>query len=156
MYTLSRMAARGKPRDPPPAELLDLAGSCAGLATRRIARAMTRAFDDALAPSGVRLTELSMLVAAGIAPEAPLSRLAQALSLDRTTLTRELKRLEDRGLLNVVPGEDRRSRVVQLTETGRSTLADAVPRWRAAQARLGGTASIAWPDVAARVVEATS
>jgi DNA-binding MarR family transcriptional regulator len=141
---------------PSPAELLDLAGSCSCLAARRIARAMTRAYDEALAPSGVRITELTMLVAGGVAPDAPLSRLAEVLSLDRTTLTRDLKRLEDRGLLHVVPGEDRRSRVVRLTEEGRAVLAAAFPRWRAAQERLGATGAVTWPEVAAKVAEATA
>lgn len=141
---------------PSPTELLDLAESCSCLAARRIARAMTRAYDEALAPSGVRITELTMLVAGGVAPDAPLSRLAEVLSLDRTTLTRDLKRLEDRGLLHVVPGEDRRSRVVRLTEEGRDVLANAFPRWRAAQERLGATAAVTWRDVAAKVAEATA
>jgi len=117
---------------------------------------MTRAYDEALAPSGVRITELTMLVAGGVAPDAPLSRLAEVLSLDRTTLTRDLKRLEDRGLLHVVPGEDRRSRVVRLTDEGRAVLADAFHRWRGAQQRLGASGAVPWPDVAARVAEATS
>jgi DNA-binding MarR family transcriptional regulator len=141
---------------PSPAELADLAGTCSCLAARRIARAMTRAYDEALEPSGVRITELTMLVAGGIAPDAPLSALAEVLSLDRTTLTRELRRLEDRGLLNVVPGEDRRARVIRLTDAGRAKLADAVPRWRAAQARFNTTAALAWPDVAKQVAEATT
>jgi DNA-binding MarR family transcriptional regulator len=141
---------------PSPTELLDLAQSCSCLAARRIARAMTRAYDEALAPSGVRITELTMLVAGGVAPDAPLSRLAEVLSLDRTTLTRDLKRLEDRGLLHVVPGEDRRSRVVRLTEEGRDVLAEAFPRWRAAQDRLGATAGVTWRDVAVKVAEATA
>ncbi|MFL5837041.1 MAG: MarR family transcriptional regulator, partial [Solirubrobacteraceae bacterium] len=71
-------------------------------------------------------------------------------------LTRDLKRLEDRGLLQVVPGEDRRSRMVRLTEEGRTVLADAFPRWRAAHERLGATAAVTWPDVAAKVAEATA
>ena len=150
------MPAGGSPAQPSPAELLELAGSCSCLAARRIARAMTRAYDETLAPSGVRITELTMLVAGGVAPDAPLSRLAEVLSLDRTTLPGDLTRLEDRGLLQVVPGEDRRSRVVRLTEEGRAVLADAFPRWRAAQERLGAAARVTWPDVAAKVAEATA
>src|SRR3954453_20953798 len=111
------------PAAPPlPAELLDLAGSCSCLAARRVAPAMTRAYDEALAPSGVRITELTMLVAGGVAPYAPLTRAAEGLALDRPALPRDLKRVEDRGLLHVVPGEGRRSRVVRLTDEGRAVL----------------------------------
>ena len=52
--------------------------------------------------------------------------------MDRTTLTANLKPLERRGLIAVLPDErDRRSRRLRLTETGRDLLVEAVPIWRA-------------------------
>jgi DNA-binding HxlR family transcriptional regulator len=55
---------------------------------------------------------------------------------DRTTLTRNLRPLEKQGLLRVEPGADRRERKVTLTARGERTMAEALPLWEAAQARV--------------------
>jgi DNA-binding MarR family transcriptional regulator len=56
--------------------------------------------------------------------------------MDRTTLTRNLKPLEKRGLVRVAEGDDRRVRVVTLTPRGRGALAAALPLWKKAQERV--------------------
>jgi DNA-binding MarR family transcriptional regulator len=96
-------------------------------------RAVTRVYDDALRPVGLRTTQFSVLARLDDEGASPLSRLAARLVLDRTTLTRELGSLEQRGLVTVVPGGDRRTRVASLTEAGRALLGDAYPRWQAVQ-----------------------
>lgn len=53
--------------------------------------------------------------------------------MDRTTLTRNLKPLEKQGLIEIVPGKDRRTRAVFLTPDGYQILADALPLWKKAQ-----------------------
>ena len=56
--------------------------------------------------------------------------------LDETTLTRNLRPLLDSGWVAVVPGEDRRERLVRLTDAGRAKLAEAAPAWERAQERM--------------------
>src|SRR3990172_3117604 len=56
--------------------------------------------------------------------------------IDRTTLTRNFKPLVKRGYIEVVLGEDRRTRVVSLTGRGRQVLRKALPLWKKAQARV--------------------
>ena len=56
--------------------------------------------------------------------------------MDRTTLTRNLKPLERRGLLSITPGSDQRTREVALTNRGHSLLAQAIPLWEDAQSRV--------------------
>ena len=51
-----------------------------------------------------------------------VTRLAKMVVMDRTTLTRNLKPLEKKGLIKVTPGKDRRMKVVTLTEKGNETL----------------------------------
>lgn len=65
-----------------------------------------------------------------------MTALSDALSMDRTTLTRNLRPLERRGLVRVAEGEDRRVRMVTLTTQGRAALADALPLWNKAQAQV--------------------
>ena len=112
------------------------ATQCAGNALRRASRAITQLYAKILAPSGLQPTQFSLLVACAVAGEAPMATLADALSMDRTTLTRNLRPLERRGLVKVAEGEDRRVRMVTLTSQGRSALADALPLWNRAQARV--------------------
>jgi len=65
-----------------------------------------------------------------------MTTLADALAMDRTTLTRNLRPLERRGLVRVTTGDDRRVRIVTLTTRGRTALADALPLWKKAQAQV--------------------
>jgi len=112
---------------------------CACLNLRKAGRAVTQLFDDVMAPSGLKGTQFSVLAtAAGLGPT-PLSKLAEALVMDRTTLSRNLKPLVDHGLLRVERGQDRRERRVQITEAGRLALEHALPYWRMAQERVTGT-----------------
>jgi DNA-binding MarR family transcriptional regulator len=73
-------------------------------------------------------------VGLGSAGDLPVSALAEALGLDRTTLTRNLKVLERRGLVSfAVDDEDARVRLVSLTEEGSRVLVSALARWQEVQ-----------------------
>lgn len=115
--------------------LQDAAASCACLKARKAARAVTRAYDKALRPSGLRVTQLNILGAAGIAGGAPLGKLADILGMERTTLTRNLQLIEREGLIKVV-NVDGRTRNVMLTEAGNKRLTQALPLWENAQNEL--------------------
>src|SRR5262249_48086223 len=66
----------------------------------------------------------------------PLSRLAEVLVLDRTSLYRAVKPLVRRRCLRILPGKTRRERTAELTEQGRQLLGEALPIWRNVQGRL--------------------
>jgi len=103
-------------------------------ATLRMAtRAVTKRYDEALRPAGLRTTQYSVLARLRFEGPFTLTRLAERLALDRTTLARELEPLRRRGLVSVTPGADRRRREVALTEEGRALLRKARPLWEAAQ-----------------------
>ncbi|MEX2553775.1 MAG: MarR family winged helix-turn-helix transcriptional regulator [Actinomycetota bacterium] len=108
--------------------------SCACQGVRRSARALTQYYDRALSPIGLKATQFPILVALEVAGPVPLSPLADALVMDRTTLTRNLKALEERDLVRVEEGQDRRVRLLSLTSEGRSLLADALAIWQVTQA----------------------
>src|SRR5919106_5809931 len=72
-------------------ELTEVAAGCACRNLRRTARAVTQLYDQTLRPSGLRITQFTLLVAVAISEPVPITRLADALDLDRTTLARDLK-----------------------------------------------------------------
>jgi DNA-binding MarR family transcriptional regulator len=107
---------------------------CHCLALRQATRTVTNGYDAALAPTGLRVTQFSILLTLSAGSPMTVSQLAAALVLDRTTLTRNLKPLERDVLLSTGPGEhDGRERLIALTAAGKDKLAEALPYWRDAQ-----------------------
>jgi len=111
-------------------------GTCAALNFRRTARAVTRLYDLALAPSGIRATQMAILTAVAKFQPLSMSRIGEILVLDQTTLTRSLHLLRKQGLLEISRRAARRQRFVTLTDSGVKALALAVPLWRVVQAKL--------------------
>ena len=121
---------------PNAAQLAEIEATCACSYVRRAARAVTQLYDEVLQPTGLRSTQFTLLVAVALTGEAPVTQLAGALVMDRTTLTRNLKPLESLGLLTIEAGTDRRRHLVRLTESGHQALAAALPYWEQAQHQL--------------------
>lgn len=123
--------------------LEEIASECLCLQVRKTARKITQWYDECLQPSGLRSTQFNLLVAIALAQAVPLTRLAEVLVLDRTTLARNLKPLESQGLVVIEPGEDKRVHLIRATERGHQLLEQSLPYWRKAQdevlARLGQT-----------------
>src|SRR5215472_8009207 len=110
---------------------LEVRDTCLCLHLQRAARAVARHFDDALRPLGLTSGQFSLLMSLNRADPPTIGDVATLLSMDRTTLTANLKPLERRGLVLVQPdAADRRSRRLRLTEAGRTALAAALPVWR--------------------------
>ena len=113
--------------------------ACTCFKLRSLARRVTQLYDQTLSPSGLKVTQFSVLGHArrkegAAAPT--VSELALALFTDRTTLTRNLKLLVDAGLLKIGSGADARSKAVCVTPKGEQAWQDARPLWKAAQVRM--------------------
>lgn len=115
---------------------ISAAAMCTSFNLRKAARAVTQFYDDALRESGLKSTQFSLLAAAALAGKAPISRLAEDMAMDRTTLTRNLKPLQAEGLLRIEAGADRRVRNVAVTPEGEALLEKAMPMWRKAQTQM--------------------
>lgn len=111
------------------------AANCACFNLRKASRAVTQLFDEVLQPTGLRSTQLVILLAAALFERASVSHLARELVMDRSTLTRNLRPLISAGLLDLSAGKDAREKQVNLTAEGRKSLAKALPIWAAAQQR---------------------
>ena len=106
---------------------------CSNMRLRRLTRLVSRHYDAHLARCGLKTTQYSLL--AVVADGGPLVQgdLARLLSLDASTLTRNLRPLLDAGLIAVDAGSDARSRQVSVTAAGRERRAEARQHWKRAQ-----------------------
>jgi DNA-binding MarR family transcriptional regulator len=109
---------------------------CLCNALRQATRAVSRLYDDELRGVGLRTTQLSLLQRLRRAGEVRQRDLGALTSLDETTLTRNLRPLIDAGWVTIAPGEDRREKLIRLTDAGAAKLREARPAWERAQARL--------------------
>jgi DNA-binding MarR family transcriptional regulator len=114
---------------------------CLCTSLRQAALAVTQIYDEALEPSGLKITMFRLLRRISEAGQPTISELARIVDLDRSTLGRNLKVLERLGYVQLAGGEDERSKIVGLTTRGKTKLEKAFPLWekaqRSMQARLG-------------------
>ena len=129
-------AGRVQPeRDPRPEPGTDQ-GGCAFLRVRKLTRRVTQIYDQAMAPSGLTMTQYGLIAHIGRHPGIGIGDLASLLLMDPTTLSRLLKPLERQGLVLAVAAEDRRRRQLTLADEGRRTWREAMPLWQQAQDEL--------------------
>ena len=118
---------------------------CIATRLRMANRVITKVYDDALRPLGLKVTQMAMLV---VAEDNGLIRQAEVgaeLRLDDSTLSRNLERMRANGWLEDVREGDARVHSYRLTQAGRALLEQAIPAWRGAQAearRLLGDAAV--------------
>jgi DNA-binding MarR family transcriptional regulator len=117
-------------------QVAEQTAQCALANLRRVSRAVTRMFDEALAPSGLRSTQFTLIATIAASESIAMSDLASALGMDRTTLARNLGPLERDHLVRVEPGVDQRVRLVSLTDAGLERLKAAAPLRSTAQRRV--------------------
>ena len=109
-------------------------GRCNATALRKAMRRVSLLYDAALAPSGLRSTQRSILLHIARMDRPSMGELAASLVLDRSALAHNLKPLERDGLIEtVMDGRDKRSRVAVLTQAGWAKLCETAPMWDDAQ-----------------------
>jgi DNA-binding MarR family transcriptional regulator len=109
---------------------------CLCNALRQATRAVSRLYDEELRGAGLRTTPYSLLRRLRAAGEVRQRDLGGLTSLDETTLTRNLRPLIDASWVAIRPGDDRREKLVRLTDAGAAKLREARPAWERAQERL--------------------
>ena len=110
--------------------------SCTCGELRKAARAVTLLYDNAYKSSGLLSTQLVVLDAICNNDSIRISDLAKQQGLDRTTLTRNLSVLERQGFIKISSGRDHRTRIVTVTQKGRSAVAKALPLWNEVQGKV--------------------
>ena len=116
------------------------AGGCTCFKLRRLSRRVTAVYDRALAETGMRVTQYTLLVQLRRAELISMSELAELLDMDRTTLTRNLKALIELRWVEVKPAkDDARVRLVRITDAGIAQLRSARGHWQKAQDEVKAT-----------------
>ncbi|HEX7040680.1 MAG TPA: MarR family transcriptional regulator [Trueperaceae bacterium] len=118
----------------PASERIAATRGCLCLEARRTARLLTRHYDEHLRPTGLRATQFSVLAALANTGGATVTRLADLLGLERTSLSRSAELLEERGWVESASTGDARERRLTLTSAGLAQLERSLPAWEAAQA----------------------
>ena len=106
---------------------------CYCVAMRKAARAVTRLYDDALEPSGLRVTQFSLLRNLQRMGPVSFAALSEAMQLDRTTLVRNLNLLARQGLLEMRAVPSSRAHEIRLTDKGGQVIERTGPSWEEAQ-----------------------
>jgi DNA-binding MarR family transcriptional regulator len=128
----------------------EVVATCLGYRTRRLARAVTRLYNDRLRPLGLNLTEMNLLAAIAAQGAVQPARLGRAMALEKSTLSRNSSRLVERGWVEVRDHPDGRGVLLALTARGNEMLLRAVPAWKHAQQRAQSLVAEALVDLDAR------
>ena len=131
-----------------------MTGPCICTTVRKASRALTRHYENAMAGSGLSVVQFSILRSLARRGEMSLSRLADELAMERTSLYRTIAPLFDRGLILLEPAPRGRIKIARLTGEGRRLLEQAAPYWEDAQrsirSRIGADA---WRALASALEE---
>lgn len=109
---------------------------CVCFNLRKATRYVTQFYDKELRSTGLRVTQLTLLTAIRVMAPTNLKRLSEAVGMDQTTLSRNVGLLQKKGLVEMEPGSDLRTRKISLTPRGHEGLNQAYPLWKVAQAEI--------------------
>lgn len=106
---------------------------CTCFNLRKATRVVTQYYDERMKRFGLRGTQFALLAHVYAMGPVPLTKLSEVMVTDRTTIARNLEPLEKSGLLRVEPGDDKRVRVISITDGGRARITEAYPVWKETQ-----------------------
>jgi DNA-binding MarR family transcriptional regulator len=110
--------------------------SCTCSALRRASRAVTQHYEACFRGTGLRATQFTLLANLAQTGPLPLTALASMLGLERTSLTRNLRPLEKKGLVKAMAHDDQRVRHIAITKKGEAAALAALDAWNQAQSSI--------------------
>ena len=126
------------------ASLAEMDAFCFGHRSRRAARAVTRAFNQRLRPLNLNISQFILLGVIARGVDRSVAAMAEEIDLEPSARLRNLKLLEERGLIAITGGRGRRGRRIAITQPGLDLITSGVPIWVKAQSdlaqALGGSA----------------
>jgi DNA-binding MarR family transcriptional regulator len=114
------------------------AESCLATRVRQLSRIVTRVYDDALRPLGITGSQYTLLAQLASRDGITAVEIGHDLDIEKSTLSRNLKRLLALGHIVMDPPAGRRGRGLHLTPKGQAVLRDAYPIWQDAQKKTVG------------------
>ena len=109
--------------------------TCLATRVRQLSRIITRLYDDAMRPLGITASQYTLLAQLASRDGITAVEIGHELDIEKSTLSRNLKRLLALGMIIMDPPAGRRGRGLHLTAKGQAVLKEAFPVWQAAQAR---------------------
>lgn len=113
----------------------ETAAACLATRVRQLSRIVTRIYDDAMRPLGITASQYTLLAQLAARDGITAVEIGHVLDIEKSTLSRNLKRLLALGHIVMDPPAGRRGRGLHLAAAGRDVLKKAYPIWRAAQER---------------------
>jgi DNA-binding MarR family transcriptional regulator len=110
-----------------------IARNCIAVRLRLLNRVVTKVYDDALRPLGLKASQLNILIVTAKLGLARSAQVCEILQLDTSTLSRNVERMRARGWLEVVPEADARAQPFCLTPQGKHLIEKVIPAWEEAQ-----------------------
>lgn len=114
------------------------AATCLATRVRQLSRIITRVYDDAMRPLGITASQYTLLAQLASRDGITAVEIGHELDIEKSTLSRNLKRLLALGHIIMDPPAGRRGRGLHLTPKGQAVLKEAYPVWQAAQSRTIG------------------
>ena len=111
------------------------AAACLATRVRQLSRIITRVYDDAMRPLGITASQYTLLAQLASRDGITAVEIGHELDIEKSTLSRNLKRLLALGHLVMDPPAGRRGRGLHLTPKGEAVLKEAYPIWQDAQRR---------------------
>lgn len=106
---------------------------CTCFRIRSAARRVTQIYSKHLAPTGLKISQFSLLGFVTAQGPVSIGRLSDLLATDRTTLTRNLGPLLKDDLIERAQSGDKRRHELVATAAGRALFKRALPLWAAAE-----------------------
>ncbi len=106
---------------------------CTAFNLKKATRIVQNLFDEAFKPMGLEGTQYTVLGHIFVHGPISLTKLADLMHVDRTTLARNLAPLEKKEFIEIKQGSDRRAKIINITSGGKEVLSDALPLWKKTQ-----------------------
>lgn len=132
-------SAATRPISTTPVDIAEIAeatsSTCIATRVRQLSRIITRVYDDALRPLGITASQFTLLTQLAQQDGITAVEIGTELDIEKSTLSRNLKRLLALGHLTMDPPAGRRGRGLHLTPKGQDVIQKAYPVWKEAQTK---------------------
>ena len=116
-----------------PPEASQLNQACIADKLRLLNRIITQLYDEALRPTGMTTSQMNILVVVAKYGEASPHQVGDWLHMEKSTLSRNLRRLQQNGWLRILDSDKGRTHTLKLTSKGSRALRKGLPLWESAQ-----------------------
>ncbi|MBL4907706.1 MAG: winged helix-turn-helix transcriptional regulator [Sneathiella sp.] len=120
-------------------QAMTIAKECFAVRLRKLNRVVSAIYEDSFRPFGLTIAQFNLLIAIGARGQASPTQLVHSLSLEKSTVSRNIEKMKKKGWVSLVSATDKRSHLLTLTPSGDAILEIATPAWTFAQEKAAKT-----------------